>query len=103
MNLKTAGVGGWVAFVENLGKIHENLGKMAPSVCRKTNENALFGGHSKKGPRVLCERKSVGKVVQHLFGQVWVHLGKNPSRPQIYAYAQNSPNTVNHYHNNMIV
>jgi len=37
------------------------LQKMVPNVCRKTNDDLFFGGHTEKGLNDLCGRKFVGK------------------------------------------
>jgi len=52
-------------------KMATNVHKMAPNVCRKTREDPFREVIPKKGLHYFCGRKSVEKVAQKLFGQVW--------------------------------
>jgi len=50
-----------------MSKIPENPGKIAPNVCRKTNEDLCLELTHKKGLHDLCGRKFVGKSCRKMF------------------------------------
>jgi len=89
---------------KHLGKILENLGKMAPNVvwlqkmapkvCRKTNEDHFLE---------VTPQKRSAKVARQLFWQVWENLGKNPLHPQEFTCSCTFVSNDQQWVNNVLV